>query len=217
VTNYYELLGVERGASEAAVRDRFRVLAREAHPDRFTDPKKKREAEIRFQVLTEAVNVLTNETRRKTHDFDLDRKSDVGTHDPQAVAKVYLAKGVKAYKEGKFPDALLLFDMSVKHYDQDPKAFHYLAMACLKVVPVNVRRGTEAIVAAVRLEPHNGAIQRDAGKLYAAAGLVAKAERYFEEALKWMPEDAETLRILAEIKSGSGSKNLLGTIFGRKG
>lgn len=217
MTNYYQLLGVERDASEAVIRNRFRVLAREAHPDRFTDPEKKRSAEATFQILTEAVNVLTNEARRKIHDFDLDRKSDAGVHDPQSVAKVYLAKGVKAYKEGKFPDALMLFDMSVKHYDQDSKAFHYLAMACLKVIPVNVRRGTEAIASAIRLESHNGAIQRDAGKLYAAAGLVAKAERHFEEALKWMPEDAETLRILAEIKSGSESKNLLGTIFGRKG
>ena len=217
MTNYYQLLGIERDASEAAIRNRFRVLAREAHPDRFLDVEKKREAEIRFQILTEAVNVLTNQLRRKTHDFDLDRGSDAGVHDPQAVAKVYLAKGVKAYKQGNFPDALMLFDMSVKHYEQDPKAFHYLAMACLKVVPVNVRRGTEAIAVAIRLEPHNGAIHRDAGKLYVVAGLVAKAERHFEEALKWMPEDAETLRILAEIKSGSESKNLLGTIFGRKG
>ena len=217
MTNYYQLLGVERDASVAAIRDRFRVLAREAHPDRYTDEAKKREAEAKFQLLTEAVNVLSNDARRKTHDFDLDRKSDVGMHDPQAVAKVYLAKGVKAYKEGNFPEALMLFDMSVKHHDQDPKAFHYLAMACLKVVPVNVRRGTEAIASAIRLEPHNGAIQRDAGKLYAAAGLVAKAERHFEEALKWMPDDAETLRILAEIKAGSESKNLLGSIFGRKG
>ncbi|MEO6327112.1 MAG: DnaJ domain-containing protein [Thermoanaerobaculia bacterium] len=217
MTNYYQLLGVERGASEEAIRNRFRVLAREAHPDRFIDPVKKRDAEEKFQLLTEAVNVLTNEGRRKTHDFDLDRGNEGAKHDPQAVAKVYLAKGVKAYKDGDFPSALMLFDMSVKHYDQDAKAFHYLAMACLKVAPVNVRRGTEAITAAIKLEAHNGAIHRDAGKLYAAAGLVAKAERHFEEALKWMPEDAETRRILAEIKSGSESKNLLGSIFGRKG
>lgn len=216
MTNYYELLGVERGASEVDIRERFRLLARQSHPDRFLDPEEKAKAEARFQILTEAVNVLTNENRRKSHDFDLNKGSGAGTHDPQAVAKVYLAKGVKAYKDGDFPSALMLFDMAVKHHDQDPKSFHYLAMACLKV-PDQVRKGAEAIESALRLDPLNGTYHRDAGKLYSAAGLVAKAERHFEEALKWMPDDAETLRLLGEIRSGHESKNRRGTIFGRKG
>ena len=73
VRNYYDILGVGRDASDEAIRGKFRVLARDAHPDRFTDPAKKAEAEARFQVLTEAVNVLTNAQRRKAHDFDLDK------------------------------------------------------------------------------------------------------------------------------------------------
>ena len=33
--NYYEILGVERSASEQDIRERFRKLARENHPDRY--------------------------------------------------------------------------------------------------------------------------------------------------------------------------------------
>ena len=33
VNNYYDLLGVSRDATEAEIRDRFRVIARDLHPD----------------------------------------------------------------------------------------------------------------------------------------------------------------------------------------
>ena len=61
--NYYEILGVERSASESDIRDKFRRLARENHPDRYKGPDKA-EAEKRFQTLTEAMIVLTNSVRR---------------------------------------------------------------------------------------------------------------------------------------------------------
>ena len=67
--DYYTLLGVSREASDADIRERFRTLAREAHPDRV--PLKQRaEAEAKFQELAEAVNVLTHAERRKAYDFE---------------------------------------------------------------------------------------------------------------------------------------------------
>jgi curved DNA-binding protein CbpA len=216
VTNYYDVLGITRSATEQDIRERFRLLARQAHPDRYPEGSERSEAERQFQLMTEAVNVLTNETRRKAHDFDLDKGSGGGTHDPQAVAKAYLAKGVRAYKDGNFPEAVSLFDMSVQHWNKDPKSLHYLAMACIKV-PDNVRKGVDAIEASLKLDSMNGAAHRDAAKLYMMVGLAAKAERHLDEALKWMPDDAETRRLLAEIRPGKESGGRLGVLFGRKG
>ena len=54
--NYYEVLGVDRTASEQQIRDRFRTLARENHPDRYRGADKAA-VERKFQTLTEAVNV----------------------------------------------------------------------------------------------------------------------------------------------------------------
>src|SRR6266513_5824105 len=97
--NYYEVLGVERSASEQEIRDRFRKLAREQHPDRYKGNDKS-EAERRFQTLTEAVNTLTNVAKRKQHDAELSSGINKGTADLAQVGKAYLSKGVKAYKEG---------------------------------------------------------------------------------------------------------------------
>ena len=68
--NYYDVLGVDRSASEEEIRDRFRKMARENHPDRVKGADKA-EAERKFQTLTEALNVLTNPARRKQHDAEL--------------------------------------------------------------------------------------------------------------------------------------------------
>src|SRR3954452_20187737 len=97
--NYYEVLGIERSASESEIRERFRKLAREQHPDRYKG-NDKADAERRFQTLTEAVNVLTNPAKRKQHDSELSSGISKGTADFTQVAKAYMAKGVKAFKEG---------------------------------------------------------------------------------------------------------------------
>lgn len=216
MTNYYEILGVSRDATEAAIRDRFRVLARDSHPDRYTDPAKKKEAETRFQVLTEAVNVLTNAQRRKAHDFDLDKGSGSGAFDPAAVAKVFLAKGVKAYREGDLPGAFQQFDMSVNHWPKDAKALHYLALVCSRI-PGRARRGVEAIELALRLDPENGAVHREASRLYLQVGLRTKAERHLQEALARIPEDSDLQKLATELRPPSENKGLLGGLFGRKG
>ncbi len=212
--NYYDLLGVSRQATEDEIRGQFRLVAREAHPDRQSDPEKKKKAEERFQVLTEAVNVLTNPARRRLHDSELEKLKPAAT-DSQAIARAYLVRGVKAYKEGLYPQALEEFDLAVKHWDKDARAFHYLALACQRVVG-QVRRGIEAIESAIRLEPMNPTYRKDAGRLYIMAGLNAKAERHLSEAIKWFPDDAETLSLLHRSRSGEIQRPTSGS-FGRKG
>ncbi len=211
--NYYDVLGVSRQATDDEIRTRFRVLAREGHPDRQSDPELKRRAEESFQLLTEAMNVLTNATRRKGHDAELDKHKPVGS-DAQSIARAYLSRGVKAYKEGLYPDALQEFDLSVKHWDKDPKAWQYLALCCQRVVG-QVRRGIEAIEAAIRLDPNNPKYNRDAGRLYYMAGLNAKAERHLAEALKWFPDDAEMLTLLHKVRSGEPQRPSSGS-YGKR-
>ncbi len=198
--NYYEILGVERSASEQEIRDRFRTLARESHPDRYrgTD---KAEAERKFQTLTEAVNVLTNPARRKQHDSELAGGFSKGQADFAQVAKVYMGKGVKAYKDGDMRAAYENFDMAAKHNPQDAKAFHYLALTAARI-PGQTRQAVQAIETAIQREPMNPTFLKDGGLLCKRAGLVAKAERYLEEAAKWDATNAEVQVALAELRQG---------------
>ncbi len=203
-TNYYEILGVPRTATDAEIRERFRQLARENHPDRYKGDDKE-SAERKFQTLTEAMNILTNETRRKQHDQMLSGGTRTAASDPTQVAKVYMANGVKAYKANNFEAAVEAFDMAVKHNEADSKAYHYLSLAASRI-PSKMRVAVQAIETAVQKEPYNPVYLKDAGQLCRKVGLFAKAERYFEEALKWDQGNSEVEAALSELRSAKSAR-----------
>ena len=212
--NYYEILGVDRSASEQEIRERFRRLAREHHPDRYRGPDKA-DAERKFQTLTEAVNVLTNADRRRQHDSELVSGLDKAPVDFVQIARAYLQKGVKAYKEGNYSVAYEAFDLAAKHNAHDAKAFHYLSMAAARI-PAYTRQAVQAIESALRLEPMNAVFLKDAGLLCKRAGLFAKAERYLEESLKWDASNVEVQTALAELReTKEGGKGGF-SIFGKR-
>ena len=64
-TDYYTQLGVPRGATEDDIRKAYRALARRFHPDRNEqDPN----AAQKFQLITEAYDVLSNPEQRRSYD-----------------------------------------------------------------------------------------------------------------------------------------------------
>ena len=62
--DYYEVLGVSKGASEEAVRKAFRKKAMEFHPDRNKTP----QAEAKFKEVNEAYQVLIDPQKRAQYD-----------------------------------------------------------------------------------------------------------------------------------------------------
>ena len=199
--NYYEVLGVERSASEDKIRERFRMLVRESHPDRYKGPDKA-SAERKLQALTEAVNILTNPAKRKQHDAELSAGISTTSADFGQVAKVYYSKGAKAFKEKDWATAYQNFDMAVKH-SPDAKSFHALALAASHI-PAYARQSVQAIESAVQRDPVNAGYLKDAGLICKRAGMVAKAERYLDEALKWDPTNVEVQTALAEVRQARG-------------
>ena len=63
--DYYEVLGVSRGASDEEIKKSFRKMARKFHPDVAKD---KKQAEEKFKEINEAYEVLSDPTKRKKYD-----------------------------------------------------------------------------------------------------------------------------------------------------
>ncbi len=63
--DFYEVLGVDKSASEAEMKKAYRKLAMQYHPDRNPDNK---EAEHKFKEINEAYEVLSDQDKRAAYD-----------------------------------------------------------------------------------------------------------------------------------------------------
>src|SRR3974390_509434 len=89
--DYYEVLGVNRDASEEEIKKAYRKLAMKHHPDRNPDSK---DAEEKFKEAKEAYEILSDGQKRAAYD----QYGHAGV-DPQA------GMGAGAQGFGGFADA----------------------------------------------------------------------------------------------------------------
>lgn len=64
--DYYEVLGVQKNATEEELKKAYRRLAKQYHPD--ANPDNKKEAEKKFKEINEAYEVLSDKQKRNMYD-----------------------------------------------------------------------------------------------------------------------------------------------------
>jgi curved DNA-binding protein CbpA len=198
--NYYAILGVLQEATDADIRARFKELARRLHPDHFRGAEKAK-AEERFQAITEAVNVLTNASRRRDHDFELAQHKNLDRRgqDGDRVAAAYMQRGTKAYRERNWVQAADSFHRATEVQPQNARAFYLLALSCTQNRRFK-QQAVNAISRACELEPMNVEYLTLGGRILADAGLAARAEKFYTSALRWGGPDPAIEEALQKLR-----------------
>ncbi len=69
MANYYEILGVDKNATQDQIKTQYRKLARQYHPDLHPGDEK---AAQKFKEINEANETLSDPEKRKKYDFELE-------------------------------------------------------------------------------------------------------------------------------------------------
>lgn len=94
--DYYELLGLSKNFTEQELAKRYRILAKDFHPDRNPGDKI---AEEKFKEVQTAYETLSNPQKRSNYDFSLTKKTDSNSFYQQGQNTTYNYESV--FKNGR--------------------------------------------------------------------------------------------------------------------
>jgi len=201
--DYYEILRVPRNATSKQIRDRFLQLARDRHPDRFGEAEKE-QAEVEFQRITQAYNVLHDANRRLQYDKETEQRAKSPTENVRSqAAQVYLRRGVEAFKKQRYPEAAKNLEQATQEDGSDPQAWYYLAQV-YGMRTSWLAKGLAAASKACDLEPSNPKFLKQAGKMAVQAGMNNRALKYYHDALTYGGEDPEVRAALKNLRKAKG-------------
>ena len=96
--DFYEVLGVERTATDEELKRAYRKLAKKYHPD--ANPDNKKEAEEKFKEVSEAYETLSNPQKRKMYDqFGPDGPQGFGGGNPGGGYYSYSTSGFDGFSD----------------------------------------------------------------------------------------------------------------------
>jgi curved DNA-binding protein CbpA len=204
----YDILGVERDATEAQIRSAFRKLTFKHHPDRFSG-EERAQAEKRFQEITEAFNVLSHPDSRKKFDDELAQGQPGGTGatmDRKEIARKLAAKASQTMRDGRLTEALSELKTALDHDDSCSRAHYFMGIGLGKISG-REKDGLRHLERAVSLEPGNAVMLSEAADLAFTVGMRARAERLAEEALSLDPTNKKASSVLAQVQSEGASQS----------
>ncbi|AFY49230.1 DnaJ-class molecular chaperone with C-terminal Zn finger domain [Nostoc sp. PCC 7524] len=121
IDHAYEILGLKAGVSQIEIKRAYRQLVKIWHPDRFTNPQQKQQAEVKIKQINAAYNLLKSEyppaTQPKTVSVGQQKKSKVSAH--RWDAETFYNYGLESVAQGEYQQAIAYFTQAIRlnpHY-----------------------------------------------------------------------------------------------------
>lgn len=107
--NYYEILGIEPKATAKQVKDAYRSLARQYHPDLNPDSK----SVDKFRKINEAYTVLSDQEQRSHYDFMNFETNNSNNSSSSRSAEIYYSQGLKKSQGANYKEAIKDFTQAI--------------------------------------------------------------------------------------------------------
>jgi len=191
--DFYQVLGLEKSATRDQIKRAYFHLAKEYHPDRHFQAGLEEltpQLEALFRGITEAYDTLLMDRKRQEYDTKLAMKKVRGKEEGSAgpSLEVQVQTGQQAFKKGDFKTAAHFFETAVKAAPTQA-VYHLWLAKTLTQVPGRNRDAETHYKKAIELDPSGVDHYLGLGLLYKKSGMVQRAQRQFEEALIWDPEN----------------------------
>ena len=211
--NFYELLGLEPKASQADISKAFRALAKEHHPDRFEEQRRKAEAEAILKDITEAYNTLRRPHLRTKYDQSLSTGESRSAQKsiPEQVREL-LPQGKSRLRSGDLGGALAVFD-HVLRLDPDSVEARFNAGMIRMKFPKWRAEGGAQVEEAIERDPFTASYVIQYATFLIENGQALRAQRLLECALPSHPKDEKIASLLDKVRGGKSSGF---SLFGRK-
>ena len=220
--NFYDLLGVLITADESEIRRAYYGFAKRLHPDRFQAPQfepVRKQAEQLFAALTEAYNILCHPNTRKEYEAHREvpqQTSAAERKQEQAdMARQNFLYGKAMLQKGKFQEAVKFFENAVKLDDHKAEYYQYLGSVQMKN-PQWRRQAERSFAKALEIDPSLVSCYVNLGNIYLRLGQKDKAEKMYQTALQWDPDQPVAKRELDQLtgsKPGAGLSSVFKGIF----
>jgi curved DNA-binding protein CbpA len=201
---YYDILEVGPEATEKEIKQAYRKLARNLHPDKTRKGEDRQKKEQIFADVSEAYNVLKDRIKREEYNQKLKlekNKSTLGRDKVQderqtkaetqeiskgrgMIARKAYLKGIQILKGGDYTSAITFFQAAIENDDSEAVYFYRLAMAMM-LAKKSFTKAVECCNEAIKKDPYNMDYKLLLGEIYEKAGGISKAVKIYEDILRW--------------------------------
>jgi curved DNA-binding protein CbpA/CheY-like chemotaxis protein len=215
---HFEVLAVDRDATEADVDTAYEVRARDFHPDHFrARPEAVRVvAERIFERLEEAHAVLSDATARRRYVAQLERGKPEASggeeagapagESPQVAAERIYFQGVAHLRARRYRDAAEAFRQATALAPTQASYRSALGWALYRQAPADARTvaaGLAELLRAVETDAKSPWARVSLGRFYAETGMPDEAIRVFEEVLGGSPGLSDIEEEIRRLKGAS--------------
>ena len=232
----YTLLEVKLNANENEIKKAYYAMVKKYHPDRHHSPHLKEVhglLEELFSKVTHAYQTLSSTADRHRYDQtvkhgDGEEASAAGSDEVAArkakrasraaieqQAEQLFGEGKAHYDEMHFFDAIQSLREAIRLYPK--KSYHKLLAYALMKNPLWAKEAEEQFRQALQMDQFDVECLFGLGQIYEDKGMTTRAQKMYEQAANYDPENEEIQAKVASKKSDSG-RGLSGlrNIFGSK-